>query len=212
MNDFKKSLKVQGKNSDNKNDNNNKIYYIVYDENGNKIGTIYPEYKKLQSQWLKVITMFVITKNGKLLVEERAKTDLTPNKKDLVSGHIENQEKGKETAYREAKEEVGIKPKKILKIKKVKNNVPLIIENRKFFTKFYFAIANIDLKELKLQKEEVRSIIEVSLEEGFELIRQGETRFPYEGNEEVFEEIFEKVRKFYDKCFNKEKCKEMDEK
>ena len=47
------------------------------------------------------------------------------------------------------------------------------------------------------------------MKEGFDLIRQGKTKFPYSGNEKKFEEIFEKVELFYKKSIEKNRCKKI---
>ena len=200
MNEFKMKLKTNKLIKPQEEEN----YYIIYDENKKEIGCINAKYEKMQQQWLKGISVFVITKEGKLILEQRTKnTSITPNEVDLCSGHRDNNEKGKKTAFRELKEELGIRKKRILKLKKIKKEVPLIFKGkRKFYIQFYMAIVN-DNKN-KIQKSEVDSVIEIPLQEGFEMIRQGKTKFPYVGNEEKFEKIFEKIeKKFYKEVTNK---------
>lgn len=197
MDEFKKRLSHYEKPSKKITKKSEKeIYYYVYDENKNKVGKIKSDYEKFQSLWLKGISVFVLTEDGELIIEKRAKeTQLTPGAIDLCSGHRDNKEKGKETPKRELKEELGIKKKKIKKIKKIKKEVPLVFgTDRKFFIQFYVAKMKGKAPK-KLQKEEVKNIIKVSLQEGFDMIRRGETKFPYKGNEEQFEEIFKQVEK-----------------
>ena len=82
----------------------------------------------------------------------------------------------------------------------MKSEVPLVFKgNRKFFIQFYASIIEKRSGGLELQKEEVDHTEEVPLEEGFRLIREGKTKFPYEGKEEEFEEIFEAIREFCEK-------------
>ena len=200
MNEFKKNLKPKKLIKNKKKEN----YYIIYDENKKKIGCINSKYEKMQEQWLKGISIFVITKDGKIILEQRAKkTSITPNEIDLCSGHRDNKEKGKETAFRELKEELGIRKKRILKLKKIKKEIPLIFKGeRKFYIQFYMTI--LKKQKLNLQKSEVNSVLEVPLQEGFEMIRQGKTKFPYTGNEEKFEKIFKEVeKKFYKEIIDK---------
>ncbi len=202
MNDFRKKIKVDKKIAPKKKEN----YYIIYDENKKRIGCINAKYEKMQQQWLKGVSVFVITKNGNIILEQRTKnTSITPDEIDLCSGHRDNNEKGKETAYRELKEELGIQKKKITKLKKIKKEVPLIFKGeRKFYIQFYMAI--LKNKKINLQKSEVDSIIEVPLKKGFEMIRKEETKFPYAGNEEKFEKIFKKIEEqFYEKTIDREK-------
>lgn len=133
MNKFKQQLRVE-KIIEPKKEN----YYIIYDENKQKIGYINSKYEKTQKQWLKGVSIFVITKEGNLILEQRTKnTSITPDEIDLCSGHRDKNEKGQETAYRELKEELGIKPKRILKLKKVDKEVPLVFKGeRKFLFNF----------------------------------------------------------------------------
>lgn len=198
MNEFQKNLRNYKKEeTTKKSQNEEEIYYYVYDENKNKVGKIKSSYEKMQNLWLKGIAIFVITKDGELILEQRSdKTNLTPGAIDLCSGHRDNKEKGKKTPKRELKEELGIKKKKIKKIKKIKKEVPLVFgKDRKFFIQFYAAKINLKSPK-KLQKEEVKNIIKVPLQEGFDMIRHGKTKFPYQGNEAYFEEIFQEVEKF----------------
>ena len=85
----------------------------MYNQEKRRIGRIYVDYEKLQDNWLKGVSVFVITKEGNLIIERRAKdTKLTPDQIDLCSGHRDNKEKGKSTVYREMQEELGIKKNK----------------------------------------------------------------------------------------------------
>jgi len=164
----------------------------------------------LQNQWLKGVSTFVITNNGNLILEQRTlKTRITSGQMDLCSGHRDNKEKRKQTPYRELKEELGIKKPKILKLKRIKGEIPLVFKgDRKFFIQFYMAIMKKKNPKLKINREEVNNTIEIPLEEGFELIRQNRTKFPYEENEEKFEAIFQEVKEAYAKYKEAEKGEE----
>ena len=84
--------------------------YKVYDENG--------EFKRLiekaeertltEKEWLKGVTCFVINEKGEVLIEVRANKGLTPGKKDLCSGHLDDKETETQAMIRELKEELGI--------------------------------------------------------------------------------------------------------
>lgn len=188
--------------------NDGKKYYRLYNENGKEIGWIDPIYEKTQTNFLKGATLFLLTREGDLVLEKRSKsTELTPGENDFISGHCDNHEKGKETVYREAKEEVGVKKKKISKPKKLKGNVPLEFKGSKFLISFYASMLKKRAKHFDLQKSEVEEVIVIPRQEGFDLIRKGLTKFPYVGNEEIFEEIFEKVELFYQKNLEKQNKK-----
>lgn len=187
--------------------NNGKKYYRLYDENGKEIGWIDPIFEKTQTNFLKGVSLFLLTRDGYLVLEKRNKnTEITPGDIDLISGHRDNHEKGKQTVYRESKEEIGIKKKKIVKIKKVAKNVPLRFRGgRKFLISFYAGMLRKKAKKFKLQESEVEEVMIVPMQEGFDLIRKNLTKFPYTGNEEIFEEIFKKVELFYKKSLKREK-------
>jgi len=123
----------------------------------------------------------------------------------LISGHCDGAEKGKRAVYREMREEVGIKKKKVYKIKKIETKIPLEFGKRKFFISFYATMLKNkkSFKNLNLQNSEVEEVLIVPMQEGFNLIRSNKTKFPYDGNEEIFEQIFEKVELFYQKYSEK---------
>ena len=60
--------------------------------------------------------------------------------------------KGKKTAYRELKEEIGVKKKKVTKPKKVKSNVPLKFSERNFFISFYVTKLRKKVDKFNLQE------------------------------------------------------------
>lgn len=76
------------------------------------------------------------------------------------------------------------------------DELDLIFENngnkRKFFTQFY--VLKTKLKDLTLQESEVASVEWLPMQEVFQMIRQGKTRFPYDKR---FEKIFRKVEEHY---------------
>lgn len=188
--------------------NQGKKYYRLYNENGKEIGWIDPIYEKTQTNYLKGASLFLITREGDLVLEKRSKnTEITPGDIDLISGHRDNHEKGKKTVYREAKEEVGVKKKKISKPKKVKGNVALEFKGSKFFISFYASMLKKRTRHFDLQESEVEEVMVVPMQKGFDLIRKNLTKFPYTGNEEIFEEIFKKVELFYQKFLEKQNPK-----
>lgn len=178
-------------------------YYKMYDEDKQYIGWINMKYEKMQNRFLKGVSTFVITREGNVIIEVRSKDcNLTPSKKDLCSGHIDMEEGNDETVYRELQEELGIKKEQIDIFSKCNTDIPLIFSgNRKFFIQFNTIIGDFKLQDIKqhLQKEELSDVIEIPLEECFELIRNGKTKFPYKGHEKQFEDVFQSVVQIYQK-------------
>lgn len=146
-------------------------YYKVYDSKSNVLGKINTKFEKIQGQWLKGISVFPITEDGKIIFEKRANTKVTPNEVDICSGHVDNEENSIQSAYREMEEELGINSENIELLQEIGNEIPLIFTgNRKFFIQFYMAI--VKKSHIDKQDKEVEEIFTKELKEGFELIRQ----------------------------------------
>ena len=93
-------------------------------------------------------------------------------------------------------EELGINSENIELLQEIGNEIPLIFTgNRKFFIQFYMAI--VKKSHIDKQDKEVEEIFTKELKEGFELIRQGKTKFPYKENKEEFENIFALIENQY---------------
>lgn len=113
----------------------------------------------------------------------------------MVSGHVDGDEIGFQTMIRELSEEVGIPiEESASNLKKVEEFIPMNFEIiGKYFVEFYCLLRN--TKEgLVLQEDEVTEIEWKPMEEVFEMLQQGKTRFPKDFN---YEKIFQKVREIY---------------
>jgi len=177
---------------------NNK-YYKVYDEKGQYLENIdCCDENNITSQYLKGVTCFVINQQGEVLLEKRVNKGLTPGKIDLVSGHLDGEEVGTQAIIRELKEEVGIELEESINTTKV-GTLPLTFnsngKNRNFFIDFYYLIR--DSSQTAIQKTEVEKVCWVPLNKAFEMIKNGETKFP-KGND-MYNEIFKKIELAYHK-------------
>lgn len=188
--------------------------YKVYDKNKKFIRKINQKDELHEENFLKGVTCFVINKDGEILIEKRAsKNKLMPGQIDLCSGHVDEDETYTQAMIREYIEELhskndeqieyakneaitNLRPLKELDLN-FKNNG----KSRNFFIKFYTLITN--NLEIHIQKEEIESVAWVPMQECFNLIRKGYTKFPYDKR---YEEIFEKVEAIY-KGINKSKTK-----
>ncbi len=185
----------------NQTDKSNKEYYKIYDKTGKYIGTINKnDEKKLTDEFLHGVTCFVINEKGEILMEVRANTELTPGKKDLVSGHVDGNEISTQAMIRELKEEVGIRNVDSTQVVKINEcSKPLGFESRgkirNFFIDFY--CLKTQKHHFTIQPEEVESLKWIPMEEAFKMIRTGETKFPKQGRNVDYEPIFEKVRNMY---------------
>lgn len=201
MNDFKKSLKGFKEKK--------KIsYYKTYERNirGEKVYTGIIETKKelTQDNYLGGVSCFIINDEGKVLIEKRANTKINSGEIDLCSGHIDGEETPTQAMIREYVEELhngSSEEKEKARNEAIQNlckldELDLIFYNRgntrKFFIQFY--TMKTKLENVTIQPEEIDSIEWVNLDEAFDLIRQGKTKFPYD---ERYEKIFEKVSEHY---------------
>ncbi len=182
------------------------IKYKVYDKNGKLKQLIDKKREKElnEDDWLNGVTCFVINEKGEVLIEKRRNKGLTPGKLDLCSGHVDGEETQTQAMIRELKEELGIQVEESMNtIKLTSDAIPLKFESsgksKSFFITFYCLKRN--NSDVTYQKSEIDKIVWLPLEETFELIQSGKTKFPKNYN---YEEIFEKVRNI---CNNKEKRK-----
>lgn len=175
-------------------------FYRVYNKFGKYIKDIdvNDENKLTSEEYLKGVTCFVINKKGEILIEKRANTKLTPDKLDLVSGHVDMDEIGRQSIIRELGEEVGILEKDAINVEKIDTKA-LGFESqgiiRNFFIEFYYLFINDT--NLKMQKEEVNSLNWIPMKKVFELIENGKTKFPKENGNIKYKEIFSVVEKKY---------------
>lgn len=128
MNDFKRKLQVDYQEYKKKVEKVENIeikgmpkYYKMFDESGEYVGWINTKFEKMQNRYIKVISTFLITNDGKVIIELRSKDcNLEPNQRDLCSGHIDREEKSDETVYRESKEELEVQKNRFICCKKLK--------------------------------------------------------------------------------------------
>ncbi len=185
---------------------NRRFYKIFGNNNGKKIyrGSILPNDKQAGSYFLGGVSCFVIDESGNIIIEKRGNTNITKGKLDLCSGHIDNNETPTQAMIREYVEELHNGTQE--EIEKARNEainnlvkldeLDLIFKDkekeRKFFIQF-FALKT-KLETYTMQESEVAEIIKIPMEELFKMMRQGETKFPYDSR---FEKIFEQVRNIY---------------
>ncbi len=190
--EFKDRIKIDNKRNDS--------YYRVYGRDGNYLYDIDVENEKnLTNEFLYGVTCFVVNEHNQILMEGRADTELTPRKKDLISGHVNGSEIGIQAVIRELSEEVGIENVTANDIQKVcKYAKSLGFESkgtiRNFFIDFYCYKTKQD--RFTIQPEEVKSLKWVPMEEAFEMIKLGKTKFPKQEGYVNYDEIFENVRNF----------------
>lgn len=127
----------------------------ILDQNGNKTGEILSREEASNKKLSYSIIIVAIIKNNKVLIQKRSKyRKKDANMWDLsVAGHVLSKETNLEACVREVKEEIGLDYKEsdfnfIFTYK---------IENL-FFNFFTINDNNINIENIKLQKEEVEEV------------------------------------------------------
>lgn len=122
--------------------------------------------------WHRAVYAFIIDDNGNILLQKRSKNKkLWPNMWDVtVGGHVNSGEFGRQALIREIKEELGIE---INDIKYLIGSTSInekgdIID--KHYNECYLITKNIDITEIKTQKEEVSEVQYFSKDELLEKI------------------------------------------
>ena len=176
-----------------------KVKYKVYDKSG-KLKQLIDKKREMElneDSWLNGVTCFVINEKGEVLIEKRVNQGLTPGKLDLCSGHVDGEETETQAMIRELKEELGISLEEAINVIKINSKaVPLQFESlgksKNFFITFYCLKRN--NSDVIYQESEIDKVVWLPLEETFELIKSGRTKFPKQYN---YEKIFEKVKSIY---------------
>lgn len=174
--------------------------YNVYDKNGKVIDEVNKkdEMNLNSDTWLKAVACFVLNEKGEILIEKRVNKGINPGQLDLCSGHVDINETQTQAMIRELGEELGIEFQEAMNIIKVsQDDLKFQIESSgkvlNFFGTMYCLKRN--SSKVNIQKEEIEKIVWLPLEEAFELIKKGKTRFPKKFD---YEEIFQKVRNIRD--------------
>lgn len=162
-------------------------FFDVLNENGeytNEVASREECHKK--GLWHKAVVVFIISEDNKriLLQQRSANKKLWPNLWDITAGgHVLTNELGYQSVIRETKEEIGIVLEKndlefIGATSSINTKGDII---NKHYNEYFIAHKDIDLKDIKLQLEEVQDIKWFTKEEVLEKIRNN-----YDGLTEKF--------------------------
>ena len=175
-------------------------YFDVLNEKGNYTGRIETREKcHKDGLWHKAVHVWIVNDNNEILLQYRcAEKSLYPNLWDCsFAGHIGVGESSIEGLIREGKEELGIE----VDLEKLEFVMTITVENVVYekiisneFDDVYILRQNIDINEIKFQKEEVSDAKYVSLEKFFEFIEKGDI-VPHKIEYMVLKEILLKDRK-----------------
>ena len=162
-------------------------YFDVLNEHGeytNEVASREECHKK--GLWHKAVVVFIISPdNKKILLQQRsADKKLWPNLWDITAGgHVLTNELGYQSVIRETEEEIGIKLNKedlefIGSTSSINTKGDII---NKHYNEYFIDHKNIDIKDIKLQLEEVQDIKWFTKEEVLKKIKNN-----YEGLTEKF--------------------------
>ena len=160
-------------------------YLDLYDENQNLIGEKILRAKgmKLESgKFIKIVIVFIKNDEDKFLIQKTSKEkgSVFATTGGLVSSGYTSDE----TIVKEIEEELGL----IINFNELKHIETIKREHA--FQDTYYLEKNIDIKDIKVQEEEVEYVKWLSIEEIKELINKGEFR---EGNIIPFLNLLESI-------------------
>ena len=142
-------------------------YQDVYDRNFNKTSKIVQRGDKTlnDNEYIMVFVIF-IKNNNKYLIQK-----VSPKKGDYYSttgGHVQSGEDVYSTMLRETKEEIGLD----LSNDKVDLVGKRIVDFKHAIFNVFYIEKNVDIKDLKLQEDEVESVNWYTVEEVLKLIEE----------------------------------------
>lgn len=148
-----------------------------YNYRGEKIGVVDKDIAHKKGLWHKSVHVWILNDKNQILLQYRcAEKKLYPNTWDCsFAGHISAGESSIQAAQREGKEEIGIDVD-LDKLNFILTNRECIKYediNSNEFVDIFVLRQNLNLEEIKFQKEEVSDAKYVSLNEFFNLIDNG---------------------------------------
>lgn len=169
----------------------------IYDENNNSLN-IKKTRKEVRENnlWHRTIQVLIYNSKEEIMLQLRAKDKkLFPDLWDFsVAGHIDTKDTPIDTTIREIGEEIGLKVKKeelqFYKIKKLNPKYKQYTDNKHAYV--FLLKKDIEIKDLKIQKEEVQELKWISLNNFEKELKTNGIKYVPHG--EYWFEIIEKIR------------------
>jgi len=176
-------------------------YVDILDENGNQTGEIASKKEAHQKGlWHKAVHIWAINDKQELLLQRISSQKVYSNKwGSSAAGHISTGEDSETAVIRELSEEIGLeleeKDFEYLFTAILRQNDGTIINNE--YNDIYLVHINVDINNLKLQKEEVAEVKFMHYKELEELVnnRHEDILMKYEEYKRLFEVLHERYDK-----------------
>jgi isopentenyl-diphosphate Delta-isomerase len=153
----------------------------IYDKENKPIGCSSRTNAHKKGLWHRTIHIWIYNLKGEILIQKRSREKIFyPGKWDIsIAGHLSCKEKILDTAAREVREEIGLKIKKedlkFVKIKKIQEKFRNI--KNKEFAHIYSLKIEKEIKNPKLQKEEVQKIKFISIKKLKKELKENKNKF-----------------------------------
>ena len=136
----------------------------LYDDNGNKLGKTIERGKKFDEGNIMLALSFIKNNNDEFLIQKTSKEK--GSKYSLTGGHVDHNEEPIFTIIREIEEELGLLVNE--------NDIEFISldkhPDKPALFNVFLVNKDININDLKLQKEEVESVLFLTKEQGLDLI------------------------------------------
>ncbi len=145
--------------------------FDILDADGNPTGRTKPRgIRFTEGEYRRVVHIVVLSDDGKMLIQQRQffKSGWSGMWDVTVGGSATAGENGREAAKRELFEEIGLD----LDFTNVRPVITLSFDRG--FDDFFVFVENVDIKDLKLQKEEVRDVMWADCDTVCSMIDEGE--------------------------------------
>lgn len=162
----------------------------ILDKDGNPTGKVIPRHnvRLMRGEYHLVVHIWVVGSDGRVLIQRRSDDKpLMPGEWAATGGAAVSGEDSRTAAKRELFEELGldIEPENFILIKR--------IMRKNSFLDVYLVYCDVDIKDLRLQKEEVACAAWVHRNKLMSMVRKGEY---HNYGKEYFSTLFAGFRKF----------------
>lgn len=171
-------------------------YMDLYDKNKNKLNKIHLRGEKIKpGEYFLTVNVWIINRKNEILLTQRHPNKSWPLKWECSGGVVKAGENSYNGALREVEEEIGIK---------LKTEGELIdtVVLKEYIGDLYLFKEDIDIKETKLEKDEVINIKWVTIKEFNAMKESGEIAEPILWNTEKLKAKIEKNKMMEKQYFN----------